>query len=122
MSGVSTLVETIVTSITVPETPEAVTKSPALNGLNISNIIPPAKFCTVPDNAIPIAIPPAVSRAANEVVSTPSVPMVASTRSTVSVILTRDEINVAKVRSVCLRSKTRTNNLFTRLMSHAPIR
>ena len=45
-------------------------KSPALKGLNASNISPPAKFCTVPDSAIPIAIPPAASNAANEVVFT----------------------------------------------------
>ena len=34
-------------------------KSPALKGLKASSMIPPAKFCTVPERAIPTAKPPA---------------------------------------------------------------
>jgi hypothetical protein len=39
-----------------------------LKGLNNNIITPPAKFCNVPDNAIPIAKPAAHNIAINEVV------------------------------------------------------
>ena len=98
LSGVRIFVETIVTSMTVPDSPPALMKSPALKGRKIRSMMPPAKFCTVPESAIPIAIPPAVSRAAKEVVSTPRVPMVARKRRTVREMLTKDEMKEASVR------------------------
>ena len=64
------------TSSTVPEYPPTSTKSSALNGLNSMIMMPPAKFCTVPLSAIPMAIPPPASNAAIEVVSIPNAPIV----------------------------------------------
>ena len=44
LSVVRSFVLTMLTSLTVPENPCASMKSPALNGLKTSSIIPPAKF------------------------------------------------------------------------------
>ena len=84
--------------------------------------MPPAKFCTVPDSAMPIAIPPAASSAASEVVFTPRVDTVTMISSTVREMLTSEVMNEASVRSVCLRLKTRSSIFFTLLINHAPIR
>ena len=73
-------------------------KSPALNGLKASSMIPPAKFCTDPESAIPIAKPPAASRAAIEVVSIPSVLMEMTISNMITDILTNEMINDAMVR------------------------
>ena len=62
--------------------------------------MPPAKFCTVPLRAIPIAIPPAASTAASDVVFTPSVLTVIMISRTVREMETRLLIKVARVPSV----------------------
>ena len=46
-------------------------KSPTLNGLNKMMITPPAKFCKVPLNAMPMANPAEARRATNDEVLTP---------------------------------------------------
>ena len=56
--------------LTTPIAPPASIKSPALNGLNTSNMTPAAKFCKEPCNDRPIAKPAAAKMAANEVVLT----------------------------------------------------
>ena len=90
LSVVVSFVLKIFTSETVPEYPFSVSmKSPALNGLKTSIMMPPAKFWTVPLSAMPMAIPPAASRAASDVVFTPSVPTVMTTSIMVSDMLVR---------------------------------
>ena len=111
----------ILTSITLPNTPCASTRSPALKGLKASDIRPPAKFCTVPDSAIPIARPPAASSAAREVVSTPSVLMEITTSKTVIEIEVNEITNEAIVGSVLRLSNTRLRMLFTHRMRKIPI-
>ena len=120
LSGVVRLVLTIDTAVTVPEYPWASMKSPALKGLNASIIMPPAKFCTVPLKAMPMAIPPAASSAAIEVVLMPRVPIVMIISTTVSVIETRLATNDTSVLSAFLRSKPLTIIRRMRLMSQAP--
>ena len=88
LSTVTSVVLTMVTSLTVPEKPCASMKSPALKGRKTRIMIPPAKFWTVPFSAIPIAIPPPASKAANDVVSTPRAPTVTMIRIIVSAMLT----------------------------------
>ena len=68
-----------------------------------------------------MAIPPAASTAAMEVVLTPSVLMVISTRSIVRLIETRLLMKVASVPSVWRLSKILLSIPLTRLMSQAPI-
>ena len=53
---------------TVPETPPASIKSPAVNGRKIINITPEAKFCKELCRARPTARPAAPSKAIIEVV------------------------------------------------------
>ena len=46
-------------------------KSPTLKGLNRRIITPPAKFCSVPLRAMPMATPADANRAMNDEVSMP---------------------------------------------------
>ena len=108
------------TSLTVPLTPWVVMKSPALKGLKIRRMIPPAKFWTVPLKAIPIAIPPAARMAASEVVLIPRVPMVMSIRMTVRVMLTRLITNEDIVLSVFRLMNIFPRALLITLISQAP--
>ena len=76
-------------SRTVPDTPWLSIQSPTLKGRNSKTISPPAKFCKFPESAIPIATPADANKAANEVVSTPNLPITAIINRIVSRIFTR---------------------------------
>ena len=97
-------------------------KSPVLNGRKIRSMIPPAKFCTVPFNAIPIAIPPPASRAAREVVSIPNVPTVVMISMIVRAMLTMLWINEAIAASVSFFSKILLRIVLTFLISQTPMK
>ena len=121
LSGVRIFVAVIFTSTTLPMMPCASMKSPALKGLKASNMIPPAKFCTVPDSAIPIAKPPAARSAAIEVVSTPSVLIEITISKTMSEMVTNEVTNEAIVFSVLRRSNRCFNPTLTHLTRKKPI-
>jgi starch phosphorylase len=71
LSGVTMVVPKRPTSRTVPETPPALTKSPALKGRSTTRKTPAAKWARSPLQAMPIATPAAATSAAKVVVSTP---------------------------------------------------
>ena len=89
LSGVLMIVLNSWISLTVPVCPCASMKSPTWNGLNIRIITPPAKFCNVPLNAMPIARPADAKIATNDVVSIPRMLMIVIIRNSVSEMLTR---------------------------------
>ena len=120
LSGVVRVVLTMDTVFTVPIYPCASMKSPDLKGLNARIIMPPAKFCTVPLRAMPIAIPPAARSAASEVVFTPRVLMETIISSTVRVMDTRLNTKDASVLSVWRLVNRPMSSLRTRFISHAP--
>ena len=120
LSRVVSLVLTILTSVTMPVNPCASMTSPALKGLNIKSIMPPAKFWTVPPRATPIAIPPAARSAASDVVFTPSALMARMMTSTQRVIVSSDSVKEVRAASrffFCIPLRTL---LRTILMIHAP--
>jgi hypothetical protein len=71
LSGVSSAVANIPSSLTVPVIPATVTKSPTLKGLSTIRKAPAAKFDSRPPQAAPMAMPMPATRAAKLVVSTP---------------------------------------------------
>ena len=83
-------------------------------------IRPPAKFCSVPLSAMPMAMPPAASRAAREEVLTPSAPTATMIRMTVRAMDTKLEMNEAIARSVLRRSNIFRSPFLMRLMIQAP--
>ena len=97
LSKVCNSVVNIIIFLTIPILPSAVTiVSPTLNGLNNNITIPPATFCNVPDNAIPIANDAAPSTATIEVIWTPSVAKIIITTNTFKVMLKKDWAKEAK--------------------------
>ena len=120
LSGVSTFVAVIFTSTTFARIPCASIRSPALKGLKANSISPPAKFCTVPDSAIPIAKPPAANSAARDVVSTPSVLMEITTVRIVSVMEVNEVTKEAMVGSVFRRSNSFFSPCFIARMRNRP--
>jgi len=85
-----------------------------LNGLNKRIITQPAKFCKVPDNAIPIAKPAAHKIAINEVVSTPSIPAAVSINNTFSIAEIIDSTNFLSALSIFALLIALSANLITR--------
>ncbi len=77
LSGVSSTVEKMPTSRTLPLVPATSTKSPTRKKRKTSNSTPPAKLDRVPWRASPIARPMAPSTATREAVGTPKIPRVA---------------------------------------------
>ena len=67
-----------------------------------------------------MAMPPAASRAAREVVLIPSAPITTMIRTTVRAMDTKLEMNEAIARSVFLRSNIFLRPFLMRLMIHAP--
>ncbi len=75
---------------------------------------PPAKFCKLPDSAIPTATPAEAKRAAKEVVSTPKALTTMIIRRIVSEILT-----ILFVKVLTLTSMSRLSSIFLTKRSSA---
>ena len=80
LSVVSRVVANRPISCTMPVAPPAEISSPTRKGRSTSRKTPAAKLESSPDQAVPMAMPAAASSAANEVVSTPIMPRMASSR------------------------------------------
>jgi len=107
LSGVLTVVAKRPISSTVPVTPPAVTKSPALKGRRIIRNTPAAKFASRPLQAVPTARPAPASSAAKLVVSTPKKPSSATTSTTFRVTATDEPRNPITVGSIGWRRSAR---------------
>ena len=82
--------------------------------------MPPAKFWTVPLRAMPMAIPPAASRAARELVFTPRVPTTIIMTITHDAVVTRLSVKETIAGSVFFFSKSFFRKRLRTLMSQAP--
>ena len=82
---------------------------------------PPAKFCKFPDKAIPTATPADANKAANEVVSTPSLLMTATISRTVSKILTKLLTKLCTLGSTLRRARMRATSLLRKEIRMRPI-
>lgn len=122
LSAVVIMVLKIWISFTVPLCPWASKKSPTRNGLNKRIITPPAKFCNVPLNAIPIATPAEAKRAINELVSIPNTLISMMTNMKFNVILTRLLINVNNEASTSFFCMILMTIQFSFLISQRPIK
>lgn len=120
LSAVFKIVLKICISFTVPDCPCASMKSPTLYGLNSKTITPPAKFCSVPLNAIPTANPAEANTATNDVVSIPNIPIMMTIKNNVSVMLIALNRNVRRDNSTFLFSRMRNTILCSRFISHLP--
>ena len=81
---------------------------------------PPAKFCSVPLSAIPMATPAEAKSAINDEVSMPRMPMTVTINMKYSTMRTRLSTNVAKDWSRCRRTKIPLINLYNLLITSRP--
>ena len=116
LSGVVIRVLKICISFTFPLCPCASIVSPTLKGLNNKIITPPAKFCNVPLNAIPMATPAEANKAIKELVSMPNTLIMVMSNTKLSVMPTRlltKEYKEASTCLFCMIVQVRRNILFT---------
>ena len=81
---------------------------------------PPAKFCNVPLNAIPTAIPADANNATNEEVLTPRIPMTITSNINISDMLIRLRRKVRNESSTFLRIKMPETNFLIFFINHFP--
>lgn len=122
LSAVAMMVLKICISRTVPLWPCASIKSPTLKGLKSRIITPPAKFCSVPLNAIPMATPAEAKRAMNELVSMPRIPIIIMTNRKLSVMFNRLLVNEKSDASTCFFSMIFTTIRMSFLISQRPMK
>ena len=85
-------------------------------------MMPPAKFWTVPLIAMPMAMPPAASRAAREVVLMPRVPIITMMRMIHRMAVTRLWMKEVSVASAPRRVKALAMTFLNLRMSQAPMK